>query len=90
MSEKHIEDSLDKIRVIFKKASSKIDSLKPGEKIPATKLASELGDELNITGPVLYPTLKFLFEDYPNVRVRKGSLGGIEKLSTPSDDDVVK
>lgn len=90
MSDKHIEDSLDKIRVIFKRASSKIESMKPGEKIPATKLANELADEVNITGPTLYPTLKFLFEDYPNVKIRRGSLGGIEKLSTPSDDDVVK
>lgn len=36
-NEKHVQESLDKIRVIFEEVSSIIENLKPGERIPATK-----------------------------------------------------
>jgi hypothetical protein len=81
MSDKHVEDSLDKIRIIFKKAQSRIDAIKPGEKIPATVLAEEIAKEHGMTGPQLYPTLKFLLDGYPNVDIRRGAHGGIFKLA---------
>lgn len=81
MNTKHVEDSLAKIRVIFEKASTRIEAMKPGEKIPATVLAEELAEAHGLTGPSLYPTLKFLFEGYPGVDVRRGAQGGIVKLA---------
>ena len=39
----HVEASLNKIREIFVKASERIEALNPGDKIPATALAAELG-----------------------------------------------
>ena len=69
MSDQHIEDSLNKIREIFKQASSKIDSLKPGEKIPATTLAQDIGLSFDMAGPSLYPTLKFLFDVNKRIKI---------------------
>jgi hypothetical protein len=80
MNNQHIENSLAKIRVIYEKVSDRIDALKPGEKIPATVLADEIAKEINMTGPQLYPTLKFLFDGYPGVEVKRGAHGGIIKL----------
>lgn len=79
MSDQHVENSLDKIRNIFKEASSRIDALKPGEKIPATVLAQDLAEKIGMTGPQLYPTLKFLFDGYPDVDIKRGAHGGIYK-----------
>jgi hypothetical protein len=89
----HVELSLDKIRVVFHKASSLIEDLKPGEKIPATKMAENLAAEIiqpsgePMTGAQLYPTLKFLFDGYPNVKILRGAHGGILKLAPPTDDE---
>lgn len=80
MSTNHIDTSLAKIRLIFEKATARIDALKPGEKIPATVLATNIAKEHGMTGPQLYPTLKFLFDGYPGVDIRKGAAGGIVKL----------
>lgn len=79
MNSKHIEDSLSKIRTIFEKASQRIEDLKTGEKVPATTLAADLAKEIGMTGPQLYPTLKFLFDGYPGVDIKKGAHGGIIK-----------
>lgn len=79
-TKQHLENALAKIRPIFEKAVERIDALKPGEKIPATKLADDLAKEVGMTGPALYPTLKFLFEGYPGVDVKRGAHGGIVKL----------
>lgn len=78
--EQHVDDSLAKIRAIFVKACNRIEALKPGEKIPATKLAEELASEIGMTGPALYPTLRFLFESYPGVSVTRGAHGGLKRL----------
>lgn len=88
MKVQHIENSLAKIRVIYEKASTRIEALKVGEKVPATVLASDLADEIGMTGPQLYPTLKFLFQDYPGVKISRGAHGGIEKLAEPVADTV--
>ena len=79
MNNKHIEDCLAKIRGIFEQASAQIEALKPGEKIPATALAESLAKQYGMTGPQLYPTLKFLFDKYPGVDIKKGAHGGIIK-----------
>jgi hypothetical protein len=88
----HVEDSLAKIRVIFEKASDRIEALKPGEKVPATKLAEELAKECGTTGPSLYPVLKYLLDGYPGVEIKRGAMGGIYRpmptpviLPTPAD-----
>lgn len=73
----HLEDAINQIRALFLKAATRIEELKPGEKIPATRLAEELASERGMTGPQLYPTLKFLFDDYPGVEVKRGAHGGI-------------
>lgn len=83
-SNQHIDSVLSNIRTIYEKAAERIDALKPGEKIPATKLAEDLAKELSMSGAQLYPTLKFLFDGYPGVDVRKGAHGGIIKLPVPS------
>ena len=88
MSNQHIENSLAKIRVIFEKAAQKIDALKPGEKLVATTLALDLAKGHDMTGPTLYPTLKFLFDGYPNTKTKKGAQGGIYKLG-PDDKEYV-
>lgn len=75
----HVDECLAKVRVIFEKASERIESLQSGEKIPATTLASELAESIGMTGPQLYPTLKFLFDSYPGVDVKRGAHGGIIK-----------
>jgi hypothetical protein len=76
----HVNKSLDDIRLIFDKASSIIEGLKPGEKIPATKLADLVASNFDMTGIYLYHTLKFLLKNYPGVKISAGRHGGIEKL----------
>lgn len=78
-NQQHIDQSLAKIKIFFQKASERIDSLKSGEKIPATVLAADLAKDVGMTGPQLYPTLLFLIKDYPGVDVKRGAHGGIIK-----------
>lgn len=90
-SKQHIENTWLKIRPIFEKAAAVIDALKPGEKVAATELAASLAKEYDMKGPQLYTTLKFLFDGYPGVVVRKGAHGGIIKLGadeTPAPETV--
>jgi hypothetical protein len=84
MNSNHINSSLDKIRSIFEKASSRIDALQPGERLPATKMAEELGAEVGIDGPQLYTVIKFLLDGYPGVDVKRGAKGGIIKHQVPT------
>lgn len=86
MNKQHVEDSLTKIRILFEKASALIEALPPGEKIPATKLAEDIAKEYGMTGAQLYPTLLFLFKDYPGVIIKKGAHGGIMKLPLMKSD----
>ena len=85
--QQHIEKALNEIRAqIFDKAAARIEALKPGEKIPATTLADELARQIiqadgkPMTGPQLYPTLKFLLKGYPGVEIARGAHGGIKRL----------
>lgn len=89
----HVEGALQKIRAIFEEASEKIEAIPPGGKIPATALADELAKAHGMTGPQLYPTLKFLTDDYPNRVIKRGAHGGIynpipkeDKDAKPADD----
>lgn len=77
--ENHINSSLAKIKIIFLKASEQIENLESGKKIPATVLASQLGKEIAMTGPQLYPIIKFMLDGYPGVDVKRGAKGGIVK-----------
>ena len=83
MNNTHIDNSLNKIRVLFEEASDRIDNLKPGEKVPATQLAEEIAKKHDMTGPQLYPVLLFLIRDYPGVEVKRGAHGGICKPALP-------
>lgn len=86
-SKQHIENVLNtKIREIFEKAATRIDELLPGEKVAATTLAEDIAKGYGMTGPQLYSTLKFLFDGYPGVAVRRGAHGGIIKLATVATD----
>jgi len=85
----HVEDVLDEIRALYIKAATRVEGLKLGEKVPATKLAEELAKELGKTGPTIYPILKLLLSDeYPKVRIKKGAQGGVERIAewTAADD----
>lgn len=87
-NETHVAASLDRIRVVFEKASTIIEELKPGEKITATGLAEQLASEIGMKGPSLYPTLKWLYEDYPGVKVTRGARGGITKLPSVTSNTI--
>jgi hypothetical protein len=71
-----------KIRPLLEEAAQMIEDLKPGEKVPATKLAAMVAERHGLTGPQLYPTLKMMFDNFPEVKVSRGAHGGIEKLPT--------
>jgi hypothetical protein len=80
MNKQHVELTISVLRPILEKASARIEAIPPGQKIPATTLAADIGKEIGMTGPQLYPTLKFLLKDYPGVDIRAGAHGGIYKL----------
>ena len=82
----HVEAGLGKIREMFDKAVARIEEIKPGEKIPATKLAQDIAAEYNMTGPELYPTLLHLFRGYPGVEIRRGAHGGIYRPDPTKKD----
>ena len=84
---KHIEDSLAKIRVVFEKAAERIESI-PADgksKIPGTTLAAEVGKEFGVPGPTMYPTMLFLYKDYPDTICKKGAHGGIYRVAPKTD-----
>lgn len=77
----HIDEALAQVRALFMKAATRIEAIKPGEKIPATQLAEDLAKEQGLTGPQLYPILKqYLLNQYPGVDIRRGAHGGIFRL----------
>ena len=76
----HIDTALGKVRAIYDRTSGRIEALKSGEKIPATKLAEEVALEFGTTGAQLYPTLRILLIGYPGVKILRGAHGGVLKL----------
>ena len=85
-TETHIEETLNKFRGWFHSASEKIDVLKPGEHIAATKLAEDIGTANGMTWAQFYPFLRVMLNGYPGVLVKTGSKGGIWKLPIPDKD----
>lgn len=79
---KHIDDSLAKIRAIYEKAAERIEALPVDgkSKLPGTTLAAEVGKEFGIAGPTMYPTMLFLYKDYPGTVLKKGAHGGIYRV----------
>lgn len=76
----HLDKAINEVRDLFTAAALRIEALKPGEKIPATQLAQELGVERGMTGAQAYPILKILLNSsYPGVKILKGAHGGIMK-----------
>ena len=75
--EQHIENALNEVRALFVKAATRIEAIKPGEKIPATKLADTLAKEIGKTGPQIYTVLSYLTAGYPGIEVKRGAHGGI-------------
>jgi hypothetical protein len=97
----HLEVALNQVRALFLKGVTRIEAIKPGEKVPATDLAAELAAEQGQTGPQLYPLIKVLLNNYPGVIIRRGAHGGIyrplatetqelDKPATNADDTVVQ
>lgn len=80
--QQHIEEALSEVRALFLKVAQRIEAIKPGEKIPATKLAEDLAKEQSpdMSGPQIYPTLKIVLEGFPGVDIRRGAHGGIYRL----------
>lgn len=85
----HVEQSINEVRSLYLKAATRIEAIKPGEKIPATQLAEDLAKEYGKTGPQIYPILLLLIKNYPGVVVRKGAHGGICR-ELPAATPVVK
>jgi len=91
----HLAAKTASVGLIYEKAALRIEAIKPGEKIPATKLAEDLAEELDMTGPQLYPTLKIVLDDYPGVWIKRGAQGGIyrptaEEVAEKAANDAAK
>ncbi len=84
--EQHIEAALAKVREFFVEAATAIEALKDNERLPATKLAEEIAKRHGMTQPQLYPTLKFLFDGYPEAEITRGAHGGIKKIRPAKTD----
>lgn len=82
MSNKNVESALDLIRPIFEEAQATIDTMKIGDKVPATKLAQQIAEHHGQTGPQLYPTLKVFFDSHDELEVRRGAHGGLFKVES--------
>ncbi len=75
-------DSLEKVKIIFEKAASRIEALSPGDRIPITSLSETIANEMGIQQGTLtiYHILNILLDGYPGVVRKAGSKGGIVKL----------
>lgn len=95
MSMQFVDSALALIRPLFDEAQAYIDTMKVGDKVPATKLAQQIAERHGMTGPQLYPTLKFFFDNHDELEVRRGAHGGLFKVepkskrtTTPQDSAV--
>jgi hypothetical protein len=89
MSSKYVEDTLNMIRPFFDEVQTHLDTMKVGDKVPATKLAERIAERHGMTGPQLYPTLKFFFDNCPELEVRRGAQGGLFKVELKAADTAV-
>lgn len=84
--DQHIETILDQIRTLFVEAATRIESIKLNEKITATQLADDLAKERGQKRSDIYPIIHLMIENYPNVAIRAGRYGGIEKIKMWDDE----
>ena len=85
MSKQYVDSTLDLIRPFFEEVQAHLDTMKVGDKVPATKLAEKIAEKHGMTGPQLYPTLKFYFDNCPELEVRRGAHGGLFKVVPKTD-----
>ena len=90
MSKQYVDNILELIRPFFDEVQTHIDTMKVGEKVPATKLAQTIAERHDMTGPQLYPTLKFFFDNCPELEVRRGAHGGLFKIDPNAKKDTVE
>ena len=80
--EKHIEESMNKVKAIFDAVSDRIEKMEPGQKILGTawaeELAAQFGDGWN--GPSMYQVMRVVLVGYPGISMKRGRNGGITKL----------
>ena len=69
----HIDFSLQKIESIFNSTSTILQGMSLGETTTRTSLSHRVAPSYALTGAFLYPTLMFLFRDYPGMEI--GSKG---------------
>jgi len=80
MTKQYVDDVLALIRPFFDEVQAHIETMKVGDKVPATVLAQQIAERHGMTGPQLYPTLKFFFDNCPELEVRRGAHGGLFKV----------
>lgn len=80
MSHQDVETALNKVRTFFLEVQEHIDAMKVGDKVPATKLADAIARRHDMTGPQLYPVLKFFFDTCTELNVKRGAHGGLFKI----------
>lgn len=88
MNKQYVDDVLNLIRPYFDEVQAHLDSMKVGDKVPATALAKQIAERHGMTGPQLYPTLKFFFDNCPELEVRRGAHGGLFKVALKAADTV--
>ena len=81
MTKQYVDNALALIRPLFDEVQSHLDTMKVGDKVPATKLAQQIAERHGMTGPQAYPTLKFFFDNCPELEVRRGAHGGLFKVA---------
>lgn len=80
MNKQYVDDVLALIRPYFDEVQAHLNIMKVGDKVPATALAKQIAERHGMTGPQLYPTLKFFFDNCPELEVRRGAHGGLFKV----------
>jgi hypothetical protein len=85
MTKQYVDDVLALIRPFFDEVQAHIDTMKIGDKVPATALAAKIAERHDMTGPQLYPTLKFFFDNCPELEVRRGAHGGLFKVALKTE-----
>jgi hypothetical protein len=78
--EDHIEKTLDAVRTIYKQTADIIATLKSGEKIATTELATQVAKNYGKTGPQMYPIILMVVNEFPGTTRKRGVKGGVWKL----------
>jgi len=78
--EVHIQNALRNVEKLFRHSCYCIEKIPLNSKRPATELARDVGSQHGYTGPEVYPTLLFLFKNYPNIEIKRGAHGGLKRI----------